>query len=220
MLSIAAAISLALGLFQDFGTPRERVQCGDDPSQTCELPAVDWIEGVAIIVAIMIVGRLCSKSFQTSHTPNQVDIVGAVNDWQKERQFKKLNEKKEDRTIKVKRGGQERVINIKEVLVGDIALLEPGEIVPVDGIFLRGHSVKCDESGATGESDAIKKVPYEQCLAAKDDPEFTHTDCFLISGSKILEGVGEYVVIAVGTRSFHGRIMMGTLYFSLLEGWG
>ena len=42
-----------------------------------------------------------------------VVIVGSVNDWQKEKQFKALNEKKEDRTVKVIRGGLERVINIK-----------------------------------------------------------------------------------------------------------
>lgn len=34
-------------------------------------------------------------------------------------------------------------------------------------------------------------------------------DCFLISGAKVTEGVGEYVVIAVGTKSFNGRLMMG-----------
>ncbi|KZV59592.1 calcium-translocating P-type ATPase [Peniophora sp. CONT] len=35
-----------------------------------------------------------------------------------------------------------------------------------------------------------------------------HTDCFVVSGSRVLEGVGRYVVIAVGTKSFNGRIMM------------
>ncbi|PPQ77122.1 hypothetical protein CVT25_010816 [Psilocybe cyanescens] len=187
LLSIAAAISLALGLFQDFGTPRE-------PGE----PPVDWVEGVAIIIAISI-----------------VVIVGSVNDWQKERQFKALNERKEERGVKVIRDGIEKVIDIKEVVVGDIALLEPGEIVPCDGIFLSGHNIKCDESGATGESDAIKKVSYHElieyhrkALAAGQDPHAGHTDCFMISGSKILEGVGKYVVVAVGTKSFNGRIMM------------
>lgn len=114
-------------------------------------------------------------------------------------------------------------------MVGDVALLEPGEVVPCDGIFLSGHNVKCDESAATGEADAIKKVPYSTCLALKnaqnsvrpgDDgaiggqpkhalPSSSHTDCFIISGSKVLEGVGQYVVVAVGTKSFNGRIMMG-----------
>ena len=113
-------------------------------------------------------------------------------------------------------------------MVGDIAFLEPGEIVPCDGIFLSGHNVKCDESGATGESDAIKKLSYDQCLQLRqkalgdrspsNDPEKgdglegLHTDCFMVSGSKVLEGVGRYVVVAVGQKSFNGRIMMGIIY--------
>ncbi|OBZ72072.1 Calcium-transporting ATPase 2 [Grifola frondosa] len=189
LLSIAAVVSLALGFFQDFGTPRPAGE-----------PPVDWVEGVAIMVAIAI-----------------VVMVGSLNDWQKERQFQTLNEKKEERGVKVIRDGVEKVIDIKEVVVGDVALVEPGEIVPCDGVFLSGHNVKCDESGATGESDAIKKVSYEDCerakLAAKGEgsaggDHMKHTDCFIISGSKVLEGYGSYVVIAVGTKSFNGRIMM------------
>ena len=119
------------------------------------------------------------------------------------------------------------------MLVSDIALLEPGEIVPCDGVFLSGHNVRCDESGATGESDAIKKVSYDECLALRQTDEqegtargdtlthiYGHTDCFIISGSKVLEGVGSYVVVAVGQKSFNGRIMMGQsrslLPFSLI----
>ncbi|KAG2355509.1 hypothetical protein BDR07DRAFT_1303134 [Suillus spraguei] len=187
LLSIAAIVSLALGLFQDFGTPQPAGQ-----------PPVDWVEGVAIMIAVLI-----------------VVVIGSINDWQKERQFKVLNEKKEERRVKVIRNGIERFIDMKEVVVGDIALLEPGEIVPCDGIFLAGHNVMCDESAATGESDAIKKASYTHCLALKEaggalrgDHISTHTDCFIVSGSKVLEGVGSYVVVAVGTKSFNGRIMM------------
>ena len=143
-------MSLALGLYQDLGAPAELTysdQCPDG----CSQPKVDWVEGVAIVVAIII-----------------VVMVGSVNDWQKERQFTKLNEKREDRTVKVIRGGQEMLINVKDVVVGDVCLLEPGEIVPVDGIFLRGHNVRCDESGATGESDAIKKSSYMDCIDERD----------------------------------------------------
>lgn len=89
-------MSLALGLFQDFGAPPQTVQCGSDPTQRCNLPKVDWVEGVAIIVAITI-----------------VVVVGSLNDWQKERQFRRLNEKKEDRGVKVIRHGDEMIINIK-----------------------------------------------------------------------------------------------------------
>lgn len=157
-------------------------------------PKVDWIEGVAIIVAVMI-----------------VVLVGSINDWQKERQFKKLNDKREDRTMKVIRNGQEQILNVREVVVGDIALVEPGEVVPVDGVFIKGHGVRCDESGATGESDAIKKSTYDECIQERDglaSGSRAKLDCFMISGAKVLEGVGAYVVIAVGTTSFNGRIMM------------
>ncbi|CAE6514845.1 unnamed protein product [Rhizoctonia solani] len=180
LLSIAAVVSLALGLYSDFGTPPELVVCTSGEG-LCEAPRVDWVEGVAIMIAILI-----------------VVVVGSLNDWQKERQFRKLNDKKDDRGVKV------------DVLVGDIALLEPGEIIPCDGVFLRGHNVRCDESGATGESDAIKKVTYEECMAeakALKSGEKAKLDCFIVSGSKVLEGVGQYVVIAVGPKSFNGRIM-------------
>lgn len=156
-------------------------------------------------------------------------MVGSLNDWQKERQFRVLNDKKEERGVKVVRHGIETVIDVKELLVGDIALLEPGEIIPCDGIFITGHNVKCDESGATGESDAIKKVNYDDCITLREqakregtdshgfDAPNAHTDCFMVSGSKVLEGYGKYVVIAVGEKSFNGRIMMGTRYFTTYQ---
>jgi P-type Ca2+ transporter type 2C len=150
-------------------------------------------------------------------------MVGSLNDWQKESQFQELNEKKEERGVKVIRDGMEKVIDIKQVFVGDIALLEPGEIIPCDGVFLSGHNVKCDESAATGESDAIKKVSYWECIALRDqirkedrleeEGRETYTDCFIVSGSKVLEGYGKYVVIAVGTKSFNGRILMGDFFY-------
>jgi Ca2+-transporting ATPase len=91
-------------------------------------------------------------------------------------------------------------------------LVESGEIIPCDGIFISGHNVKCDESGATGESDAIKKLPYADVVeltTRSGSVGSLHTDCFMISGFKVIEGVGIYVVVAVGTKSFNGRIMMG-----------
>ena len=193
LLTIAAVVSLALGLYQDLGVPAEIIVSPECP-QGCPEAKVDWVEGVAICVAIVI-----------------VVMVGSVNDWQKERQFQKLNDKREDRTVKAIRGGKEMLINVRDVVVGDVCLLEPGEIVPVDGVFLRGHNVRCDESGATGESDAIRKFSYDECIAERDSlksGQKAKKDCFLISGAKVLEGVGEYVVIAVGSKSFNGRILM------------
>ena len=209
-------VSLSLGLFQDFGQHRPEGE-----------PPVDWVEGVTILVGILI-----------------LILVGSLNDWQKEKQFKVLNEKREERVIKVIRDGEEQMIDIHSVVVGDVVLFEPGEIIPCDGIFLSGHTVQCDESGATGESDAIKKLSYHECIALRErrlaefDPDgapgdgestggsrrnvnlsgldlLRHTDCFVVSGSKVIEGIGSYLVIAVGPNSFNGRIMMGASFVPL-----
>ncbi|BGP17703.1 plasma membrane calcium [Rhodosporidiobolus nylandii] len=187
ILSVAAIVSLALGLYQDLGTPPDTYESTACANNICTEAQVDWVEGVAITVAILI-----------------VVLVGSVNDWQKERQFQKLNAQKEERNVKVLRSGQERLMSVYDIVVGDILFIEPGEIVPVDGIFLTGHNVRCDESGATGESDAVRKDAFENL----DPSGKGKTDCFLISGSKVLEGVGRYVVTSVGRNSFHGKIMM------------
>ncbi|GAA5987579.1 hypothetical protein JCM10908_002015 [Rhodotorula pacifica] len=190
ILSVAAVVSLALGLYQDLGTPPHYYpSTACPPTNLCKEPQVDWVEGVAITVAILI-----------------VVMVGSVNDWQKERQFQKLNAQKEERNVKVLRNGQERLMSVYDVVVGDILFIEPGEIIPVDGVFLSGHNVRCDESGATGESDALRKAPLEELETEKGSSG--KTDPFLISGSKVLEGVGSYVVTSVGRNSFHGKIML------------
>lgn len=94
--------------------------------------------------------------------------------------------------------------------------MEPGEIIPCDGIFVSGHNVKCDESGATGESDAIKKVAFDEAWDDLQKNGKTKKDCYILSGAKVLEGVGNYVVVAVGTRSFNGRILMGLWKFQFI----
>ncbi|KAI8890213.1 PMCA-type calcium-translocating P-type ATPase, partial [Backusella circina FSU 941] len=171
MLSIASIVSLAVGIWEDYS-----------PRHPPDEPRVGWVEGTAILVAVLA-----------------VVLTNAVNDYQKEAQFKKLNAKKEDRTVKVLRGGREQQISVYDLNVGDVLMLEPGDIIPVDGLFLKGHNVACDESSATGESDTMKKHP-------EGHPD--GGDCFILSGSKVLEGVGRCVVIAVGENSFFGKTMM------------
>ncbi|KAI9603453.1 hypothetical protein KEM48_001435 [Puccinia striiformis f. sp. tritici PST-130] len=201
ILIIAAIISLALGLYTTFGTPPKSYT--DSNGRTITEPQVDWVEGVAILVAVAI-----------------VTLVGSVNDYQKELQFKKLNAKKEDRSIKVIRQGQEQILQIGEILVGDILLINAGDLLPADGIFLEGYEVKCDESSVTGESDLIRKVNYDQALqlaiskSGSTDGQLTQevvlgkSDCFMVSGSKVVEGYGRYLVTAVGPNSFYGKIMI------------
>lgn len=121
------------------------------------------------------------------------------------------------------------MVSVHDIQVGDILHLEPGDIVAADGIFIEGHNLKCDESAATGESDAVRKQNWETCyrLAHPSPKEMSSSseldliksakpateskskpDPFIISGSKVLEGVCTYLVTGVGVNSYYGRTMM------------
>ena len=182
LLSVAAVVSLALGIYQ---TVRPA------PSEQHEAK-VQWVEGVAIMVAILV-----------------VTFVGALNDYQKELQFIKLNRKKEERFVKVIRSGKSQEISVYDVLVGDVMHLEPGDLIPVDGVFIDGHNVRCDESSATGESDIIRKTPGDDVYhAIETHQSLKKMDPFILSGGKVSEGVGTFLVTATGVNSSYGKTMM------------
>lgn len=170
-LTVAAIFSFGVGLWESIEAQKHPKEGVEDSSK-----AIKWVEGVAIIIAVVI-----------------VVLVSSINDYQKEKQFRKLNAKKEDRKVKVIRNGAQSLISVYDIFVGDILMVEPGDILAADGVYVSGHNLKCDESAATGESDAIKKGT---------------DDMFLLSGSKVSEGVGRYVVTAIGVNSYHGKTMM------------
>ena len=148
VLSIAAAVSLTVGI-----------------PQSLRATGVEWVEGAAIIVAILV-----------------VVTVGAANDWQKERQFAKLNKKKEDRYVKVIRSGKTVEVSIYDVVVGEVMYLEPGDLIPADGIMIDGHDVKCDESSVTGESDLLRKTAGSEVYRADTQNEnLNKMDPFIMS---------------------------------------
>lgn len=202
LLTAAAVVSFVLGLYEALTQPPEH-----DPDGN-KIPRVDWIEGVAIMLAVVV-----------------VVLVGAVNDYEKEKQFLKLNRKKEDRQVVVYRGGEEQLISVHDLLVGDLMHLQTGEVVPADCILVQG-SCEADESSVTGETDAIKVAPLSQVWKrytralhgespdaedendSNSDIQGDAADCMLISGSKLISGLGKAVVTAVGVHSVHGKTMM------------
>jgi Ca2+-transporting ATPase len=76
------------------------------------IPPVDSVEGVVVMVAVLIVACTTLSSDHRPVIAVLKVVVGSLNDWQKERQFKVLNEK-EERGITVIRDGAERVIDAK-----------------------------------------------------------------------------------------------------------
>lgn len=182
ILTIAAVISLALGVYEAVGQTPEAGQG----------PSLDWVEGLAIEVAVVI-----------------VVLVTGLNDYRREKQFVALNEKKDDRQVKAIRSGKSVLISVFDVMVGDVLHLESGDSVPADGILISGHGIRCDESSATGESDAMKKNTGQEAWTRIEEGTATSKlDPFIISGSKVLEGIGTYLVTSVGVNSSFGKVMM------------
>lgn len=182
ILTFAAGISLVLGVYQAVGVQREQ---GEPQS-------LDWVEGLAIMIAVVI-----------------VVLVTGLTDYRREKQFVALNTRKDDRQVKAIRSGKSILISVYDVMVGDVLHLESGDVVPADGILIDGHGVRCDESSATGESDAMKKTGgHEVWARIMEETATSKLDPFIISGSKILEGVGTYLVTSVGVNSSFGKIMM------------
>ncbi|KAK1752290.1 hypothetical protein QBC47DRAFT_416759 [Echria macrotheca] len=181
LLCVAAFVSLALGLYQTIGPLHG------------SSARVEWVEGATIVVVIMI-----------------IVVVGALTEWEKEKHFRKLNKKKEDRLVKVIRSGKPSSISVYDILVGDVLILEQGNVIPVDGVLVEGHAVSCDEASATGESDLVKKTTADAVLRAwsTGDANPDKLDPFLLSGTKVLDGFGTFLVTAVGPYSSHGRIML------------
>mmetsp|Transcript_14213 Transcript_14213/g.23654 ORF Transcript_14213/g.23654 Transcript_14213/m.23654 type:complete len:1068 (-) Transcript_14213:64-3267(-) len=159
VLIVSAVVSFAVGIIED--------------------PAKGWIEGAAILFAVLLVA-----------------VVTATNDYNKESQFRKLNAVKDDVEVGVLRAGQAVTVDVKALVVGDILILNAGDRVPTDGLLVDGSDVTCNESALTGESDDKKKA-----IASSQDGG----DMFMLSGSSLATGYAHVLVVAVGEQSRWGR---------------
>ncbi|CAF2314056.1 unnamed protein product [Rotaria sp. Silwood2] len=138
---------------------------------------LEWIEGVAILVAVLV-----------------VVFVTAFNDWRKERQFRGLQSKIEkDQQASVVRDNHIQQIPVTDLVVGDLCFIKYGDLLPADGVIVQSSDLKIDESSLTGETDLIKKGENE--------------DVGLLSGTHVMEGSGRMVVMGVGLNSHIGTIM-------------
>uniref|UniRef100_A0ACB8EHY5 Plasma membrane calcium-transporting ATPase 2 n=1 Tax=Sphaerodactylus townsendi TaxID=933632 RepID=A0ACB8EHY5_9SAUR len=100
-----------------------------------------WIEGAAILLSV-----IC------------VVLVTAFNDWSKEKQFRGLQSRiEQEQKFTVIRDSQVIQIPVAEIVVGDIAQIKYGDLLPSDGVFIQGNDLKIDESSLTGESDQVRK---------------------------------------------------------------
>ena len=143
----------------------------------------DWYETVGIVIAIFL-----------------ASFISTISEYGSEKAFLKLQKEAESIKVKVRRNGKVMLIDVNDVVVGDIILLESGDRIVADGVLFKGE-VSVDESSITGESKEVYKKPFINGLNPTNNNE-------LLRGSVIYHGVGEMVVTKVGVNTFYGKISL------------
>ena len=167
ILIVCAIVSIALGC-----------TLSDEPSK-------DWIDGVSIIIAVLI-----------------VVMVGSITNYQKEKQFRKLNLVQQEGTkYQIIRDGNIKQYSSNDILVGDLIFVNYGDIIPADLLLIDGNGVKIDETSLTGEYYPVPKEPFNKCEEIKKKGENYVPSPLIMSGTNCVEGSGKGIVLCVGEHS-------------------
>ena len=108
-------------------------------------------------------------------------------------------------TATVIREGAEQELPIDELVVGDIIKLSAGDMIPADVLLLDSRDFFVQQSGLTGESDAVEKV----CLAKSDEQKLDsllETESLAFMGTNVISGRATALVLVVGDETMMGAI--------------
>ncbi len=117
------------------------------------------------------------------------------------KEFAILNQVNDDEQVQVWRDGVVTLVPRKDIVVGDIVVVNTGDEIPADGTLLEAVSMNVDESSLTGEPICRKSTDESQF-----DPEATYHTNALLRGTKVMEGHGVLEVTAVGDNTENGKV--------------
>ena len=118
-----------------------------------------------------------------------------------DREFELLNRVNDDEPVQVIRNGHPAQVPRKDVVVGDVVIINTGNEIPADGRLLEAVSLNIDESTLTGEPVCHKTTDPGQF-----DPEATFPSDHAMRGTKVMEGHGLMEVTAVGDNTENGKV--------------
>lgn len=127
--------------------------------------------------------------------------IGFYFEYDAGKKFDLLNAVNEETLVKVIRNGHIREIPRKDVVVGDIVVLETGEEIPADGELIEAISLQVNESNLTGEP-VINKTTVE----AEFDEEATYASNMVLRGTTVVDGHGSMKVVRVGDETEIGKV--------------
>lgn len=120
---------------------------------------------------------------------------------QADKEFTVLNQVNDDEPVEVIRNDNTTQIARRDVVVGDILVLNTGEEVPADSVLLESTSLHVDESTLTGEPVCAKSADEKEM-----DCKATYPTNHVLKGTKVMEGHGIARVLAVGDSTEQGKV--------------
>jgi len=145
-----------------------------------------FIEGIGIIVAILL-----------------ATTVAFINEYKANKEFDILNQVNDEVPVKVVREGKFTTVAKKDVVVGDIVLVEAGDEIPADGQVFEAVSLQVNEANLTGESTPVAKVSRSQVEGESEAGTYGRDR--VLRGTIVVDGRGTVKVTAVGDRTEIGH---------------
>lgn len=130
-------------------------------------------------------------------------VITIITEGKSAKAFEALNKINEDTLIKVIRNGEPQLIAQKEIVVGDIIMIETGDKIVADGRLFSSNDLSVDESALTGESLPVKKDAEFVCQKSTPVAERAN---MLYSGCFVSAGNGQMLVTGVGNDTEFGQI--------------
>lgn len=127
--------------------------------------------------------------------------IGFFFEYDANKKFDLLNLVNEDTLVKVLRSGEMTEVPRKEIVVGDLVILETGEEIPADGDLIEAISLEVNESTLTGELSVDKTI-----LESDFDLEATYPSYKVLKGTTVLNGHGLMMVTLVGDATEYGKV--------------
>lgn len=127
--------------------------------------------------------------------------IGFFFEYDANKKFDLLNAVNEETLVKVIRNGKIQEIPRKDVVVGDIVVLETGEEIPADGELIEAISLQVNESNLTGEPVINKTI-----IKADFDEEATYASNRVMRGTTVVDGHGMMKVLQVGDATEIGKV--------------
>lgn len=155
-----------------------------------------FLEPIGILVAVLL-----------------ATVIGFLFEQSANKKFEILNKVNDDTLVKVIRNENVCQITKKEVVVGDIIILETGEEIPADGELLDAVSLQVNESTLNGESEPAKKTinPEDFEIGA------SYPSNNVMKGTSISDGHGIMLVVKVGDSTEYGRVFEGAQIDNSIE---